>query len=181
MDVELEVVGRRVNELRKAGGLRLSDLAAATGYTTSYISQIERGTTLPSLTAMATLALALGVEMTAFIENPASPDVVVTRAGGERELRLGGGITYWIHGTVGGDRSFSAMVQEIPKSDQSYRHYGERFVLVLDGSIELSIGDSTEELHRGGTVHYGAHQEHVITAKTDDSARVFIVSAPGIL
>jgi len=149
VDVELEVVGRRINELRKMGGLRLSDLADATGYTAGYISQIERGTTLPSLTAMATLALALGVEMVALIENPASPKVVVTRAGSEHELRLGGGIAYWIHGTMGGDRSFSVIVQEIPKSDQSYRHYGERFMLV--------------------------------SAKTDESARVLIVSSPGIL
>ncbi|MGH1491979.1 MAG: cupin domain-containing protein [Acidimicrobiales bacterium] len=73
------------------------------------------------------------------------------------------------------------MVQEIPKSDQSYRHYGERFVLVLDGTIDLSIGDSTQELKSGDTVHYGAHQEHTISAKTVESARVLMISSPGIL
>ena len=88
VEVELAEVGRRIAELRAAEGWRLADLAEATGYTTSYLSQIERGVSIPSLTALATVASALGVEMMALLEDSPGSTVTVTRAGEGDEIRL---------------------------------------------------------------------------------------------
>lgn len=180
MDIELEVVGQRLKSLRTAAGLRLSDLAAATGYTTGYISQIERGATLPSLTAMATLALALGVEISTFIEAPNPPQMTVTRAGEHHELRLGEGMTYWIHGEIGSKRSFSITTQEMHQSDQTHRHFGERFMIVLDGAVDISFGEETHSLGAMDTIHYGANEEHSISSASSQAALVMMASSPAI-
>lgn len=181
MEVELQVVGRRIAELRNAGGLRLVDLADATGYTSSYLSQIENGSTLPSLTAMATLAIALGVEMASFIEDPVTPQVVVTRAEQRHELHLGDGKNYEVLGPLGTDRSFSAMIQMVGESAAEFRHYGERFVLVLGGSIEMRFGESAYEMARNETLHYAAHQEHSGQKTSDNDAQILIITSPAIL
>lgn len=181
MEIDPTVVGQRINDLRTAAGLRLSDLARATGYSTGYVSQIERGVTLPSLTAMATFALALDVEMTSFIESAAAPSLTVTRAAERHELRLGEGVTYWIHGTIGVKRSFSVTSQHVHRGSEQFRHFGERFLLVLDGSINMSIDGSEHELAEGETIHYGAHQQHAISATSEGPARVLFVSSPAII
>lgn len=181
LDVELDVVGPRIRALRTDAGLTLADLGKAAGYTAGYISQVEKGTTLPSLTALSTLASALGVEMTVLIEPEDSRRAIITRAGEEHELHLVGGATYLIHGEMGSGRAFSAMSHNMPHANKSFRHYGERFFVVLEGSVEITFGDKTYHLDKGDTVHYGAYQEHVVTADEGETASVFIVTAPAIL
>jgi transcriptional regulator with XRE-family HTH domain len=83
VEVELAELGRRI-----------ADLAEATGYTTSYLSQIERGVSIPSLTALATVASALGVEMMALLQDSPGPTVTVTRAGEGDEIRLTSGAVF---------------------------------------------------------------------------------------
>ncbi len=78
VEVELAEVGRRIADRRAAEGWRLADLAEATGYTTSYLSQIERGVMIPSLTALATVATALGVEMMTLLQDVTGPTATVT-------------------------------------------------------------------------------------------------------
>lgn len=90
VEVELAAVGRNMAGLRRSKSLRLSDLAEATGDTTSHLSQIERGVSVPSLTALAMVAMALRVEMTALLDTATGPLVHITRAGEGRELRLPG-------------------------------------------------------------------------------------------
>ena len=181
VDVELEVVGRRIGELRKSAGLRLSDLADATGYTTGYISRIERGSALPSLTAMATLAIALGVEMATFIEDVPEAEVTVTPKSEGHELHLRDGNRYRVLGPLGAERSFTAMIQNISSDGQVHRHFGERFILVLDGSIEIVFKDEAHQIDTMGTIHYGAHVEHRGAAVSDEDADVLIITSPAII
>ncbi len=181
IEVELEAVGKRIGELRKSAGLRLSDLADATGYTTSYISRIERGSAVPSLTAMGTLAIALGVEMATFIEDVPEPEITVTPVGEGHELHLRDGYRYRVLGPLGAERPFVAMVQNIGTEGQVHRHYGERFILVLDGSLEFVFDDDTHRVEKMGTLHYGAHEEHRGAATSEEDAEILIISSPAIL
>ncbi len=181
VDIELEVVGKRIGELRKSAGLRLTDLADATGYTTGYISRIERGSSLPSLTAMATLAIALGVEMATFIESVPEPEITVTPMSEGHELHLRDGNRYRVLGPLGADRPFTAMIQNVSTDGQVHRHFGERFILVLDGSIEIVFNDDVHQIETMGTIHYGAHEEHSGTALSEQDAQILIVSSPAIL
>lgn len=48
--VEAEIFGKRVRQLRLAAGWTQEQLAEAAGITTTYASDLERGTKVPSLT-----------------------------------------------------------------------------------------------------------------------------------
>ena len=181
MNLELEAVGRRIGELRRSTGCRLVDLAEATGYTTSYLSQIERGVSIPSLTALVTVAVALDVEMSVLLEDFVEPTVTVTRADEGSSLTRADGQWWRIIGRLGANRSYTAITQDIQIEPSLHRHFGERFILVLSGSISLTIGEETYELGPNDSIHYGAHEEHSLAAISPEGPECLILSSPALL
>jgi XRE family transcriptional regulator, regulator of sulfur utilization len=57
----------RARELRSQKGLTLKDLSAVTGLSISYLSDIERGRTIPSLTTLETLSKAFNISVTDYL------------------------------------------------------------------------------------------------------------------
>jgi transcriptional regulator with XRE-family HTH domain len=64
VQAEGEVFGRRLRELRQKYGVTQQQLSVATGLTEGYISNMERGLKVPSLTTILKLAVALGCKVT---------------------------------------------------------------------------------------------------------------------
>jgi transcriptional regulator with XRE-family HTH domain len=64
---EGEVFGRRLRELRQKQGVTQQQLSAATGLTEGYISNMERGLKVPSLTTILRIAVALGCRVTELV------------------------------------------------------------------------------------------------------------------
>ncbi|HEV7427376.1 MAG TPA: helix-turn-helix transcriptional regulator [Thermoanaerobaculia bacterium] len=64
---EGEVFGRRLRELRQKYGVTQQQLSVATGLTEGYISNMERGIKVPSLTTVLRLAVALGCKVTELV------------------------------------------------------------------------------------------------------------------
>jgi transcriptional regulator with XRE-family HTH domain len=62
---EGEVFGQRLRELRQKFGITQRDLAAASGLTEAYISNMENDFAVPSLTTVLRLAVALDCKVTA--------------------------------------------------------------------------------------------------------------------
>lgn len=62
---EGEVFGRRLRELRTKRRLTQGELGEKSGLTVAYISQLEHGYKVPSLTSILRLADALGCKVTA--------------------------------------------------------------------------------------------------------------------
>jgi transcriptional regulator with XRE-family HTH domain len=58
-----KVLGKRIANLRKAKGLSQEGLAAKAGYSTEFISLVERGLNAPSVAGLARIAKALKVEI----------------------------------------------------------------------------------------------------------------------
>ena len=62
---EGEVFGQRFRELRQKSGITQRELAVASGLTEAYISNMENGFAVPSLTTILRLAVALDCKVTA--------------------------------------------------------------------------------------------------------------------
>ena len=69
-------VGARVRSLRRERGLTIEQLAAATGLTKGFISQLERDRTAPSLSSIARICDALGVRLSHIFEREPAPALV---------------------------------------------------------------------------------------------------------
>ncbi len=65
LQAEAEVFGRRLREIRQSRNVTQDALALTSGLTKAYISDMERGLKVPSLTTILRLALALDCKVTA--------------------------------------------------------------------------------------------------------------------
>jgi transcriptional regulator with XRE-family HTH domain len=61
--VEAEIFGKRVRQLRLAAGWTQEQLAEAAGITTTYTSDLERGTKVPSLTIVLRMSRAFRISV----------------------------------------------------------------------------------------------------------------------
>jgi len=84
---EAAEIGRRVRDLRRTAGLTQDELAAGR-FTKQYVSQIERGVTLPSDEALAWIADRLGVEPGQLRTGVSSGEVAQLEAGLARGEQL---------------------------------------------------------------------------------------------
>jgi transcriptional regulator with XRE-family HTH domain len=61
--IEAEIFGKRVRQLRLSAGWTQEQLAEAAGITTTYTSDLERGTKVPSLTIVLQISRAFRISV----------------------------------------------------------------------------------------------------------------------
>lgn len=160
-------VGPEIRDLRKARQLTIPDLAAATGYSTGFLSQVERGKSSPSVVALHRIASALGVSISWFFRNEAADDPVereyIVRARGRRSLGFKAGITDellspHLRGQL--ELLLSRFPPGTSSGDAPYSHRGEEAGVVMQGRMELFIGDKRFVLETGDSFGFPSTLPH---------------------
>jgi transcriptional regulator with XRE-family HTH domain len=185
VDEVIERAGRQLRLLRQARGLTLAELAERAGCSDGYLSSIERGTTAPTLSSLATIAAVLGSDMSVFFPTASRERVHVHRSARTGHLRIAasGNETYTILSARSVDPAFTGLIEEIEPSDAdtSYSFFGERFLVLLSGEIELRIDATTYRLRPGETMHYSSHPNHVLHVTSPQPAHILWVVTPALL
>ena len=165
-----EAVGTRIRALRKSKAMALKTIAAKTGFSIGFLSQIERGLSSPTLRALMTLADAMQVNLADIIRGATAPlptAPVITRAAdrssitlwksGIRKLALAGG------GLAAG-APFSMTLLEFAARASSgvelYTHQGEEAGYVLQGRLLLEFSDRRWLLDPGDSFHFASDVPH---------------------
>jgi transcriptional regulator with XRE-family HTH domain len=185
VDAVIANVGKRLRALRHARQRTLDDLAGDTGYTTGYLSQIETGEAVPSLTALSGIAAALGTDLTAFFPIEASPGVRVSRAADPDKLRIAPNSReeYVALSARGPDASFTALIARYFPGESVGRasQFGERFALVLEGEARFDIDGRERVLGPGDCIHYTSHPEHSIDVLSSRPAEILWIVLPAMI
>jgi len=174
-------VGARVRSLRRERGLTIEQLAVATGLTKGFISQLERDRTAPSLSSIARICDALGVRLSHIFEREPAPALIRRH---ERP-KLDAHFSTENHLLSSRDEErFQAIESEVAPGagagDDLSSLPGEmEFVYVLEGSLELRVGDETHVLDQGDALTYPLSKPHTWKNASDTkSARVLWVAVP---
>ncbi|MEQ9490018.1 MAG: cupin domain-containing protein [Alphaproteobacteria bacterium] len=179
-------VGRELKDLRRARDLTLTDLGKLTGLSRGYLSQIERGKSIPSVKALHSISRALNVTISWFFpENDGDdePDLsdIVVRAGNRRQLSFERGVTdQLLSPSLGGSIELLRCVFE-PHSgsgSQPYTHQGEETGIVLSGTLHLWVGDRHIVLNEGDSFAFPSTEPHRYTNPTDQEAVVIWAISP---
>lgn len=158
-------VGQRLRTLRQARGLSLKAVAVPTGLSIGYLSQVERGLSSPSLRALTQVADLFGVGIGALFGSAegTEPDRIVTRVGERAALTLWrAGITKQLL-TQGDGRLSLFLMQIAPASgtgDEALVHDGEEAGLVMEGTLVLTVGETTAELAPGDSFRFASRRPH---------------------
>ncbi|MCU0594267.1 MAG: helix-turn-helix domain-containing protein [Desulfobacterota bacterium] len=185
-----EELQRRIRLYRKERGLTVRQLAERAGCTHSYISQIEKGTTAPSLSMVGKLAAALGINVVElFNEPPNGHDADYYLARNERKTinYPDGKVSSQLLVSRIATKKMEPLVSAIQpggSSDEAEKMVHppgtEEFVLVLKGEIEFKVNGKAMRLREGDTLSFDGTLPHRWENRTKKKAEALFVFSPPI-
>jgi transcriptional regulator with XRE-family HTH domain len=179
LDVEL---GPRLRRLRTARVLTLRELATRAGVTESFLSQVERGVATPSIASVQRIARGLGLSIAdLFAEVEAAGQVV--RAAERRRIQypgLGAVDEFLTRGKGGRLQVIMSIVEPGGGTgEEPYTHESdEEVVIVLEGELDLWVGDEHFHLEEGDAVTHSSRVPHRNTNNGSRPARILFCSTP---
>lgn len=187
--MEAVKVGEKIKSLRLEAGISLQELAAKSGYSTAVLSQIENHLVSPSLGVLVHLAKAMDVNIgTFFGQHETEPftlirkgeEHIVSRFASKEGVRYG--YTYQALGAGKKDRRMEPFIVTLEpatiKNDKCYGHEGEEFIYVLEGRIDVTLGDHTDTLEEGDCIYYDSTIPHRVQCHGGETARILAVVHP---
>ncbi len=171
-------IGQRVRKIREEKGLSLEELSRLTGFKVPFLSSIEKDEAQPQLGTVIKLSKALDSAFGRLVSGVGDKLYSITRKNERRTISRStsheGKKQLYIYKSLAPDvkgRHMEALVvqlEEDPEKEISV-HEGEEFIFVLDGVVELGIGEETFELEPGDSAYYLSTTPHHIAAKSGKS------------
>ena len=177
-------LGAKVRELRRERGLSVRTLAARTGFSPSFISQMEAETVSPSIASLGKVAEELGVSLGQFFSSLESAPREVVRREERPEYESG-----WSKSTVSlladatPGRKLSAVEIRVEPGGSSGKHaaFGmqEAVVLVTSGELVVGLEGQEVELFEGDAVYVSEGTEFSWKNPSAEEATLVMVTTPG--
>lgn len=179
-------LGVRLRHARMTRGLRLREVAAKAECSESLLSKIENDKALPSLNALHRIAEALGITVGELFAKPNEPQGVVSRSG-ERPvvtmdpLRQGFGLKmerliaydpgHLLQGSI-------HIVAPGGGSEGLIAHEGEEVGYVIEGQLDLTVGDQTYRLGADDSFCFRSEIPHGYRNPGPGPTRVIFINTP---
>ena len=151
-------VGKQVRRLRSKNGVSQRGLASRTGFSPSFISQVEAGQVSPSISSMEKIAEALGVTLGEFFAATGEADGgLIVRVGERATLD-----SWWSSAETEAltrmkpTDGLEAVLVTLKRGGRSgkhpYPHPRDQFAFVIEGRVTLTLGPEDHALHAGDAV-----------------------------
>jgi transcriptional regulator with XRE-family HTH domain len=169
-------IGERLRSLRRERGLTMAQVAAATGLTSGFLSQLERDLTSVSLSSLARICEALDVRFGDVLDEPPTGAVIRrdeapawTAIGAHEDLLL----------SSRDERRFHLIESRVPPragaGEGLYTFPADvELVYVLAGRLELRVGATVYRLGQGDTVTYSPREPHTWENPSQDEEAVVL-------
>ncbi|MYN13867.1 helix-turn-helix domain-containing protein [Pusillimonas sp. TS35] len=175
----------RLKALRRQHQLSLDQLAQRSGLTKSYLSKLERGISEPSISTVLKLVEAYGIGIAELMGTgeEGSNNICVVRSHERTPLDRHGSKAGYRYEAVAGKRlvkSMNPFIVHPPRENQaapdSFPHSGEEFMLILKGSVSISIGGEQFDLAKGDSIYFDAELPHQLRTTSKGDAEVLVVT-----
>lgn len=176
-------IGRQIRHLRLVKGLRLRDLAAASGLSESLLSKIENDKSTPSLGGLHRIARALETNVSHFFAAAEREPGVVTRQGERAVVRTGSETMEGLAPDSEPHLLQSAIVCVDPGggSQGSRSHAGEEVGYLLSGELELTVDGTLYRLQAGDSFMFRSDLSHSYRNAGEEPARILWTNTPATL
>ncbi|MEV7429889.1 MULTISPECIES: helix-turn-helix domain-containing protein [unclassified Nocardioides] len=177
------MLGDRLRELRQKRGLTLKGLAAQAEVSVGLLSQIENGTTDPSLATLRKLSAVFDAEIASLFTEPNAPLVYVSRPGQRTTISAPQGrITY--ERLTPGRGELEVLRADLAPGDTSSAeprgHASTECVLVLGGTVRIEVGEATYDLVAGEAVTFDSRLPHRFSNVSDEPASITVSVTPPV-
>jgi quercetin dioxygenase-like cupin family protein len=178
-------IGMRVKKVREGHGLSVFDVYLRTDISVELLSQIEEGKVVPPLGAIVRLANAFDLKMGYFISGDEEKAfTIVRRDDREATLRYDPskekhhGYAYEHLAPHKTDRYMEPFLVSLePSETQQERstHDGQEFIFVLQGEMEVRLGEEIHILQPGDSIYYDSTVPHLVKCHGKEITKILAV------
>ena len=156
--------------------MSLDSLANHTGLAKNYISKVEKGQEIPTVSAILRLSRALGIESRVLLSEEGALN---RKKPTEYSVRKTKGYSYQILTDEKGQKNlkaFRVFLDPKPGNEETtYQHLGEEFVYVLKGNVEIAVGDNSNVLSTGDSLLFNSSIVHKLKNVGDEEAELLVM------
>jgi len=179
-------IGGRIRFMRQQRGMTLEQLSSSSKLTKSFVSKIERGVSVPSISTAMRLAGSFQLTMSQLLGEDHYEDAIsLVRKGERRSFMRSGSPSGYNYEMVAGPKRFKRMEPYIMRpplefqDKRLFEHVGEEFMFILVGSIEVEISGRCLRLRPGDALYFDSHIPHRSRSLGGRYAEVLVVVTEG--
>lgn len=177
----IQQVARRLKGLRDALDLTVEEIAAECGVNPVDFAAYENGEKDISVSFLNRIANRYGVELTALLfgEEPKMDSYFVTRAGKGIKAERTKAYSYQDIAAGFAHRKMAPFIVTVEpgagKPVTMNTHDGQEFNYVLEGQMEITVGNSTTVLNQGDSIMFDAQRPHGMKALGDTAVKFIAI------
>lgn len=175
-----EIIGVNLRNLRKDRNLTLGQLSKISGISKAMLSEIEKGTSNPTINTLWKLANGLNVPYTRLMKEIEEASVIIKKsdisvqADNNEHYRI---YCYFKSNTV---RNFELFYVELDggysKSSVGHPANAEEYIYVINGELILQTEEKEHVLSEGDAIAFDSSVQHTYINKKNETATFIVIN-----
>ena len=165
MNTQIKQIAERLRGLRDALDLSIAQAAEKCGFSEADYARYESGSNDIPMSFICEVAQTFGVETSALFSGTDAHSLVffITRKGSGASIQRTKAYKY--QALANGFRGAKAEPYEVTVEPTNHAiqlntHSGQEFNLILEGSMQMHIGENQITLHKGDSIYFDATKPH---------------------
>ena len=182
MEESIKQIGQRLHGLREVLDIPVEEIAQLCGISVEHYLRIEAGEADPSVYRLSKISKRYGIalDVLLFGEEPRMSSYFLTRR--DQGLRVERRQDYQYQSLGSGFRGrkvdpFMTTVNPLPDGENYHKnsHEGQEFDYIVEGRMELTIGEKVLTLAEGDSIYFDATQPHCMRALDGKPVKFLVV------
>jgi len=179
----MEKVNLNIRRYRKKMNLTLRELAKKLDVSASFLSQVETGKVTPSLSTLLKIANALNTTIGKLLGDDGDLGIkhLVRKNERKKIKQIGSGLEIWLLASQNPSWQMEPVLYLFYKNGTTgelSQHYGQEFVYVLKGSLEIILDKKKYKLNEGDSFYFNSYIMHKFNNAYDGITEVIRVIVP---
>lgn len=172
---KLTPVGKKIKKARTDKKMTYDALANETGFSVDFLKKVEAGKITPPVGSLLQISRALEIDSGDLLKEDEGRMQDRIRAYNKRTASYA-----YTTLTPGAEnkhlKAFRIKIDALKDHEGvSYNHEGEEFVYVLDGTIEVVVGEHVNSLGPGDSLHFNSGIQHLLRNTGESDAELIVV------
>ena len=170
-------LGEKIKKIRESNDWTVESLAQQTDQTPEFIQKVETNEVVPSVSFLLKLSRALGVDPGTFLSDEEKAHIQDKRAQAFTTRTKNYAYQTLTPGAENQHlRGFMITIEaKQAHKPVAYKHEGEEFIYVMEGTLELTLDNKVHNLKVGESMHYNSEIPHKLKNKGNETTRCLVM------